>query len=80
MVPKLLIGYELNSIDHIIGIRVEFQKEKESFNDLNENGQWDEGEPVINDLNENNKFDYWDMNGNNQFDLLLASTRQLIIV
>ena len=69
MVPKLLIGYELNSIDHIIGIRVEFQKEKESFNDLNENGQWDEGEPVINDLNENNKFDYWDMNGNNQFDL-----------
>ena len=40
---QLLTGYELDTIDHIIGIRVQFQKEKESFDDLNGNGQWGSG-------------------------------------
>lgn len=55
---------------HLVAIMVDFQVERETFEDLNNNGYWDISEP-FNDINGNGIIDYYDYNDNSKYDQYL---------
>ena len=62
------INIQSDGFSHLIGIKIDFQVEREEFEDNNpENGYWDEGE-LFTDSNGNGVIDYYDYNNNGLYD------------
>ena len=67
------ITIQTEEFTHLIGIMVDFKIEREEFDDLNNNGYWDNNEP-FNDSNNNGAIDYHDYNNNNKYDQYLINS------
>ena len=55
------IDIQTEEFNYLIGIMVDFSIERESFEDINNNGYWDENEP-FEDINNNGTIDFHDYN------------------
>jgi len=58
---------------HLIGIMVDFQVERDEFEDSNGNGYWDENDLLLTDINQNGTPDYNDYNHNGRYDKFLIN-------
>ena len=70
------VNIQSEGFNHLVGIMVDFQIEREEFDDLNSNGYWDEDEPFI-DINGNEIIDYYDYNNDNLYNQLWISEDSL---
>ena len=67
------IVIQSEEFDHLIGVMVDFQVERDHFEDKNGNGYWDENDSLITDLNQNGIPDYNDYNNNGKYDQVLIN-------
>ncbi len=67
------IVIQSDEFNYLIGIMVDFQVERDEFEDKNGNGYWDDSDSLITDFNKNGIADYNDYNNNGKYDQVLIN-------